>query len=91
MVQAKPHFPPTDESRQNPFDLESDRIIQFNHPEKYCTSGWYTGHGEIIASEDRRSFEISASYTLKAKVKLLDGVFHPANQTLFDIYSRRGL
>lgn len=86
MVQAKPHFSASSGNYQKPFDLESDRIIQYDHPEKYCTSGWYTGHGEIIASEDRRSFEISASYTLKAEVRLVDGVFQPDNHTLADIY-----
>lgn len=90
MIQLKSHFPATNGNSRALCDPESDQVIQYGHPEKYRTSGWYTGHGEIIASEDRRSFEIAASYTLKAEVRLVDGVFHPANPTLANVYSRRG-
>jgi len=65
-------------------------MIQFNHQEKYCTSEWYTGHGEIAASGDSRSFKISATYALKAEVKLVDGVFQNSNPTLAEVYSGRG-
>ena len=42
MVQAKP--------LNNHADTKSNQIIQFNHPVKYRTSEWYTGHGEIVAT-----------------------------------------
>ena len=90
MIQAKPHPSLPIVNSQNPSLSESDQIISFNHPEKYRTSEWYTGHGEIAASGDGRSFEISATYKLKAEVKLVDGVFEPANPTLAEVYSRRG-
>ncbi|MEB3882689.1 sedoheptulose 7-phosphate cyclase [Lyngbya sp. CCY1209] len=69
---------------------ETDQIIQFHHPEQYRTSEWYTGSGEIAASGDNRSFEVTATYTLTAEVKLVDGVFEPSNPTLAEIYSPRG-
>jgi 3-dehydroquinate synthetase len=86
MVQALPH----PESLNNKTASESNQIIQFNHLTKYRTSDWYTGHGEIVASGDNRSFEVSASYNLKATVKLVNGIFNPENPTLADVYSRRG-
>lgn len=82
MVQAKPL---TDKTVS-----ESNQIIQFNHPVKYRTSEWYTGHGEIVASGDNRSFEVSASYNLKATVKLVNEILNPDNPTLAEIYSSRG-
>ncbi len=90
MVQAKPYLPSLVESSQKLSPSGSEQIIQFNHPEKYRTSEWYSGQGEIAASGDNRSFEISATYTLKAEVKLVDGVFDPANLTLAEVYRRRG-
>ncbi|MDJ0620758.1 MAG: sedoheptulose 7-phosphate cyclase [Calothrix sp. MO_192.B10] len=90
MVQAKPQSSELIESLEKLSPLESEQIIQFNHPEKYRTSEWYTGHGEITASGDGRSFEISATYTLRGEVKLVDGVFEPENLTLAEVYSRRG-
>lgn len=90
MVQAKPQFPINHGNYQKTCNPASDRVIQYNHAEKYRTSEWYTGYGEIIASDDRRSFEISASYTLTAEVRLVDGVFYPSNLTLAEIYSPRG-
>ncbi len=90
MVQAKPYFPSLVEPSQKLSPSGSEQIIQFNHPEKYRTSEWYSGQGEIAASGDNRSFEISATYTLKAEVKLVDGVFDPANLTLAEVYRRRG-
>jgi len=89
MVQAKPY--PTALTGAIP-DLSSSRseqLIQFNHPEKYRTSEWYTGHGEITASGDGRSFEISATYSLKARVELVDGVFDCVNPTLAQAYKSR--
>ncbi len=90
MVQAKPYFSSLVEPSQKLSPSGSEQIIQFNHPEKYRTSEWYSGQGEIAASGDNRSFEISATYTLKAEVKLVDGVFDPANLTLAEVYRRRG-
>jgi 3-dehydroquinate synthase len=90
MVQAKPHPPSLNGNSQQVASSESQQIIQFNHPEKYRTSDWYTGQGEIAASGDSRSFSVSATYTLKAEVKLVDGVFNPDNLTLAEVYSRRG-
>ncbi len=90
MVQAKSHPPSHPGNSQKVSSSESQQIIQFNHPDKYRTSEWYTGHGEIAASGDERSFEISATYTLKAEVKLVNGVFEPENPTLAEVYSRRG-
>ena len=90
MVQAKPDLPLPIVNAQKLSPFESEQIISFNHPEKYRTSQWYTGQGEITASGDGRSFEISATYTLKAEVKLVDGVFDPDNPTLAEVYSRRG-
>ncbi|MDJ0598017.1 MAG: sedoheptulose 7-phosphate cyclase [Crocosphaera sp.] len=82
MVQAKPLTEKT--------ISQSNQIIQFNHPVKYRTSEWYTGHGEIVASGDNRSFEVSASYHLKATVKLVNQILNLDNPTLAEIYSSRG-
>ncbi len=82
MVQAKP--------LNDQAVSKANQIIQFNHPVKYRTSEWYTGHGEIVATGDNRSFEVSASYNLKATVKLVNGVFELENTTLADVYSGRG-
>ncbi len=90
MVQAKPYPSSLPGDSQKVSASESQQIIQFNHPEKYRTSEWYTGQGEIAASGDGRSFAISATYKLKAEVKLVDGVFEPDNLTLAEVYSRRG-
>ncbi len=90
MVQAKPHPSSLTGNSQKVASSESQQIIQFNHPEKYRTSEWYTGQGEIAASGEGRSFAVSASYTLKAEVKLVNGVFEPDNPTLAEVYSRRG-
>ncbi len=90
MVQAQPYPPSLSNNSQKLSPSESERIIQFNHPEKYRTSEWYTGQGEIAARGDGRSFAISATYTLKAEVMLVDGVFEPDNPTLAEVYSRRG-
>ena len=90
MVQAKPHPSSLNGNSQQVAFSESQQIIQFNHPEKYRTSEWYTGHGEIAASGDGRSFAISATYTLEAEVKFVNGVFEPENPTLAEVYSRRG-
>ncbi|NRB07559.1 MAG: sedoheptulose 7-phosphate cyclase [Richelia sp.] len=90
MVQAKPHSQSLTEELRKLSPSESEQMIQFNHPERYRTSEWYTGHGEIAAKGDGRSFEISATYTLKGEVKLVDGVFDPDNPTLAEVYNHRG-
>ncbi len=90
MVQAKPNFSSMTGNTQQLLPSESEQTIQFDHPQKYRTSEWYTGHGVIAASGDGRSFEVSATYALTAKVQLIDGVFDPNNLTLAEVYSRRG-
>lgn len=90
MVQATPNLKSSAETPRNQAISETEQIIQFNHLEKYRTSEWYTGHGEIVASGDGRAFDICASYTLKATVKLVDDIFEPDNPTLANIYSHRG-
>ena len=67
MVQAKPYPPSIPENSQKASLSESQQIIQYNHPEKYRTSEWYSGQGEIATSGDGRSFSISATYTLKVE------------------------
>lgn len=59
------------------------------HDEKYRTSEWYTGSGEITPSENGLSFEVIATYKLKAEVKLVKGVFDIANPILADLYCNR--
>jgi 3-dehydroquinate synthase len=90
MVQAKLHPTSLSGNLQSISPSESEQVIQFNHSEKYRTSEWYSGHGQIAASGDNRSFEVSATYTLKAEVKLVEGVFEIANPTLAQVYCRRG-
>ena len=90
MVQAKPYHTLPAENTYKLSPSESEQIIRFKHPEKYRTSEWYTGYGEIAASGDGRSFEISATYSLRAEVKLVDRVFEPDNPTLAEVYSHRG-
>ena len=67
-----------------------EQVIQLDHSEKYRTSEWYSGDGEITASGDGRSFNISASYTLDARVELVNGAFDPSNLTLARVYRSRG-
>lgn len=90
MVQATPRstelMQPSVENQQEKASLYQEQMIRFDHPEKYRTSAWYTGQGEIAARGDGRSFEVSATYTLSAEVKLVDGVFNPTNTTLADFY-----
>lgn len=89
MVQAK--RPPVFSTEPQPnAAVKTGQVIRFDHPQKYRTSEWYTGQGEIAASGDSRSFSVSASYTLQAEVKLVRGVFDPENPILAEVYSRRG-
>ena len=74
----------------NKADFIFDPSIRRDHAEKYRTSEWYDGRGEIKAVEDGRSFEISATFTLKSEVKLVDGVLNPSNPVLAEIYKTRG-
>lgn len=89
MAQTKLYSASLTESNSSLSVADSEQIIRFNHPEKYRTSEWYTGDGEIIASGDNRSFEISATYSLKARVELVNGVFDCANTTLANAYKGR--
>ncbi|WP_255427068.1 hypothetical protein [Sphaerospermopsis sp. LEGE 00249] len=49
--------------------------IRFTHGEKYLTSHCYTGSGEIAHKKDSRSFEVAATFTLTAEVKVVEGIF----------------
>ncbi len=89
MVQAQPYPAALSGNIESASSPESEQLIQFNHPEKYRTSEWYTGHGTIAASGDGLSFEISATYTLRAEVKLVNGIFQPANPILAQVYGCR--
>lgn len=89
MVHAKPHPTAATGQLHSISPSESEQVIQFQHSEQYRTSEWYTGDGQITASGDNRSFTVSATYTLKAEVKLVKGVFERSNPTLAQVYSRR--
>lgn len=60
------------------------------HGEKYRTSEWYTGSGEITNSDQGLSFEVTATYQLKAEVKVVKDVFNIANDILASVYRSRG-
>lgn len=66
------------------------KVIWRPHDEKYRTSEWYTGQGEIVTEKQGRSFEVTATYTLKAKVEVVEGVLELNNTILADMYSSRG-
>lgn len=77
--------------------VESEKIenslatdtIRFTHGEKYLTSQWYTGSGEIAHKKDGRSFEVTATFTLTAEVKVVEGIFQLENEILANIYNSR--
>ncbi len=77
------------ESLETAHQQESN-TIRVKHSPKYLTSQWYTGYGEITHGDDYRSFEISATFTLKGEVKVVDGVFSFSNRILADLYQSRG-
>ncbi|MGK7945491.1 MAG: sedoheptulose 7-phosphate cyclase [Microcystaceae cyanobacterium] len=62
-------------------------LIWRPHDEQYRTSEWYTGSGEIAAEDGNRSFEVTATYTLKAKTQIVDGVLELDNPTLANVYT----
>ncbi|TAE60015.1 MAG: iron-containing alcohol dehydrogenase [Nostocales cyanobacterium] len=70
-------------------EIETD-TIRLTHGEKYLTSQWYTGSGEIAHKKDGRSFEVSATFTLTAEVKVVEGIFQLENEILANIYNERG-
>lgn len=70
-------------------DPFAKQVIEFDHPEHYRTSEWYTGTGTILATGDGRSFEVTASYTLRAEVKLVSGVLDPQHPVLASVYGQR--
>ena len=69
--------------------LENTKIWR-PHDQKYQTSEWYTGFGEINSSESSLSFEVTATYQLQAQVKVVKGIFDVANPILADVYRSRG-
>ena len=71
-------------------DFIFDPSIRRDHANKYRTSQWYDGRGEIKAAKDGRSFEISATFSLQSEVKLVNGVLNPWNPVLAEIYKSRG-
>ncbi|ELR99437.1 sedoheptulose 7-phosphate cyclase [Gloeocapsa sp. PCC 73106] len=89
MVQAQPQAK-SEKLPQKLSSLKSEKIIELRHDDKYLTSQWYTGNGTIAASGDNRSFKITASYTLEAEVRLVQGIFDLNNVTLAEIYGPRG-
>lgn len=74
----------------DPVDPFVKQVIEFDHPERYRTSEWYRGTGTIVAAGDGCSFEVTASYTLRAEVKLVSGVLDPQNPLLASVYQGRG-
>ncbi len=74
----------------NKADFTFDPSIRRDHAEKYRTSEWYDGRGEIRAVEDGRSFQINATFTLQSEVRLVSGVLNPSNPALAEIYKTRG-
>lgn len=57
-------------------------IIWKPHDDKYRTSRWYTGHGEIKQDFKDNSFTVNASYTLTSKVKVENNILDPKNKVL---------
>ncbi|MEM9460386.1 MAG: sedoheptulose 7-phosphate cyclase [Myxococcota bacterium] len=56
----------------------------------YRTSDWYTNHGEVAAGVDGRSFSIKATFTCESEVRVISGVFDPANGYLAEYYRAYG-
>jgi 3-dehydroquinate synthase len=71
-------------------DQTEPNIIRLTHGEKYLTSSWYRGSGEIAHKKDGRSFEVTANFTLTSEVKVVEGVFKPENEILANIYNSLG-
>ncbi|HBQ97409.1 MULTISPECIES: sedoheptulose 7-phosphate cyclase [unclassified Roseofilum] len=69
---------------------DSDLLIWRPHDSKYQTSEWYTGYGEIEQEGDRRSFKVTATYTLQAEVKIVQGILDPTIPILANLYRERG-
>lgn len=78
---------PTPKTKLNRKD---ETVIWRPHDKKYQTSEWYTGSGEITAETGCKSFEVTATYTLKAKVEVVEGILELDNLTLANIYNSRG-
>ncbi|MEM9487632.1 MAG: sedoheptulose 7-phosphate cyclase [Myxococcota bacterium] len=54
--------------------------------EKYRTSRWYGGGGEITADDRARSFTINATFAVESEARVVNGVFDPSNTFLADYY-----
>ena len=69
---------------------DNNLLIWKPHHEKYQTSQWYTGFGEIQQESDKRSFEVTATYTLKAQTKVVENIFNVDNLILANVYQEIG-
>ena len=69
---------------------EDDKTVIWRpHEEKYRTSEWYTGSGQITTADEGLSFEVTAVYQLKSEVKVVKDIFAISNHTLANIYRPR--
>lgn len=69
---------------------ENDKTVIWRpHEEKYRTSEWYTGSGQITTGAEGLSFEVTAVYQLKSEVKVVKDIFAISNDTLANIYRSR--
>ena len=50
------------------------------------TSPWYEGKGKLSSNKKQFSFEITASFTLKSKITILEDIFNPKNAILANSY-----
>jgi len=72
-------------------NITDELLIWRPHDEKYQTHKWYTGKGEIQHDPNKKgSFEVTATYQLKAKVQVEDNILDVENSTLADQYKKLG-
>ncbi|MDJ1174579.1 sedoheptulose 7-phosphate cyclase [Roseofilum capinflatum] len=82
--------PTSDRLNSSRSDSDPDLLIWRPHDSRYQTSQWYTGYGEIEQEPNRRSFTVTATYTLQAEVKIVEGVLDPTNPILANLYRECG-
>lgn len=58
--------------------------------DKYATSAHYRGSGRIRCGGDRRSLTVDATFSLRAEVRLVSGVFAPTTPDLAEVYRPAG-